>query len=96
MSEDEAALVRDQAGNAGVSVSSLIRYALLDQSPLRASRKPAVNHEMAARLLGKLGQLAAALREAENVGSNDALIEAAHRDLSEMRVVLFQALGREP
>jgi len=97
--DQEAALIKEQAGRAGVSVASLIRFALLDQTPLRASRRPTIEHETAARLLGKIGQCATSLREAagaDDQGKNDALIEAAHRDLAEMRVALFQALGREP
>lgn len=97
--DQEAALIKEQADRAGVSVASLIRFALLDLSPLRASRRPTVNHEAAAQLLGRLGQCAEALRQAaesENQHINEALIDAAHRDLAEMRVALFQALGREP
>lgn len=97
--DQEAALVREQADRAGVSVASLIRYALLDQTPLRAARSPTVNYELAAQLVGRLGQCAAALRqaaEADNPQINAALIEATHRDLAEMRTVLFEALGRQP
>lgn len=95
----EAALIREQAGRAGVSVASLIRYAVLDQTPLRKSRAPTIDHEAVAQLLGKLGQCAAALREAaatDNQAVNSALIDAAHRDLADMRCALFEALGRQP
>lgn len=95
----EAALVREQADRAAVSVASLIRYAVLDQSPLRASRTPNVNRELAAQLLARLGQCAEALRQAadaDNQQINSALIDAAHRDIAEMRTVLFEVLGREP
>ena len=97
--EAEAALVKEQADRAGVSVASVIRYGVLNQTPLRASRQPAIKQQDAAHLLGKLGQLAAALRVHNGVddpGENDALIGAIHRDLADMRVALFEALGREP
>lgn len=97
--EQEAALVTEQADRAGVSVASVIRYAVLGQTPLRARRQPTINEEIAARLLGDLGQLASALRGcagAQAPGKSDPRIEAAHRDIAEMRAVLFQALGREP
>lgn len=97
--DHEDALIREQASRAGVSVAALIRFALLDQTPLRAARRPTINHEAAAQLLGRLGQCAAALRqaaEADNRGINAALIDAVHHDLAEMRAVLFQALGRKP
>jgi hypothetical protein len=95
----EAALIREQAERAGVSVASVIRFAVLDQKPLRASRQPTLNAEMAAQLLGKIGQLATALRACAEAGGSeqtDPRIEAAHRDLAEMRLALFEALGREP
>ncbi len=65
----------------------------------RAMRRPTVNHEMAARLLGELGRIAEALRAASAAGSEHeyrALVAAALRDLAEMRVVCFEALGRSP
>ena len=97
--DQEAAIVQEQAARAGVSVASVIRYAVLDQPPLRARRQPTVNHEIAARLLGKLGQLAAVLRDHEQADGDDkssAVIDTVHRDLAEMRAALFEALGREP
>lgn len=97
--DQEAALIKEQADRAGVSVASLIRFAVLDIPPPRATRSPTVDHEAAAQLLGRLGQCAAALQQAadaDNQAINSALIEAAHRDLAEMRCVLFEALGREP
>jgi len=97
--DQEAALVTEQADRAGVSVAALIRFAVLGQTPLRKSRAPTINHAQAAQLLGRLGQCAEALRraaEADQSGKNADPIEAAHRDLAEMRVALFEALGREP
>ena len=97
--DQETALIKEQADRAGVSVAALIRFAVLGQTPLRKSRAPTVNHAQAAQLLGRLGQCAEALRQAavaDQDGKNVAQIEAAHRDLAEMRVALFEALGREP
>lgn len=98
-SDQEAALIKEQADRAGVSVASLIRFAMLDLAPLRASRKPALNQETAAQVLGRLGHCAQALREAagtDNRAVNASLIEAACRDLADMRAALFEALGRLP
>ena len=97
--EQEAALVREQAARAGVSVGSVIRYGVLEQAPLRASRQPTINEETAARLLGMLGQHVSALRSAAASGSPsrcDDAVEASYRDAPEMRVLWFQAFGREP
>jgi hypothetical protein len=93
---EEAALVTEQAARAGVSVAAVIRFAVLDQKPLRASRKPLVEQEVAARLLAQLGLIASSLREAELTGLNVMAIEAAQRDLGEMRNLLFEALELEP
>lgn len=94
----EAALIRAQADRAGVSVAALIRFALLDQRPLRASRRPSLDHEIAARLLGKVGQLSSELRAASDAEEriDPALIAAAHRDIADMRFELIKALGRAP
>ena len=75
------------------------RARLLEGPQPRAMRRPTVNHEMAARLLGELGRIAEALRAASAAGSEHeyrALVAAALRDLAEMRVVCFEALGRSP
>src|SRR5262245_17102261 len=94
--DEEAALIAEQAERAGVSVAAIIRHAVLGQAPLRASRRPTVDHEAAARLLGTLGQIASALRGQENGEVRDQRIDAAQRDLAEMRTTLFEVLEREP
>lgn len=95
----EASLIEDQAARAGVTVAALIRHAVLAQPPLRAARHPPVGRAVAAQLLACLGALAAALRRCEGAGGSAAPSEeiaAIHRDLAELRAVLFQALGRLP
>lgn len=80
-------------------VAGLIRYALLDQTPLRSTRKPPLDREFAARILAVLGPLAYSLKDARAQGNHEHLSEliiAAQRDLSEMRTLLLTALGREP
>lgn len=92
----EAALIEEQADRAGVSEAAIIRHAVLDQAPLRASRQPSVNHVQAAQLLGQIGIIASAVREAELTTNEPLLVEAIHRDIAEMRTLLFEALGRQP
>jgi Mobilization protein NikA len=97
--EGEAATIRARADRAGTSVGSLIRSAVLSAEPPRATRRPSVNHQAVARMLGGLGRVAEAFRQAAKVadhGKSHALIDAASRDLSELRTVCFEALGREP
>ena len=97
--EQEASAIRELADRAGTSVATLIRERLLIGPQPRAVRRPKVNHEAAARILGELGRIAETLRAATAADAEHeyrALIAAALRDLAEMRVVCFQALGREP
>ena len=96
--DQEAALIREQADRAGVSVAALIRYALLDQTPPRASRQPPAIRKEISRLIGTLGGMTQALREATDAGDRARLadqIEATHRDISDMCFVCFEALGRD-
>ncbi|GHF70045.1 plasmid mobilization protein [Seohaeicola zhoushanensis] len=95
----EAALIRDQAARTGVSVAALIRFAVLHQHPPKSSRIPPLDREAAAQMIGKLGQVAGALRAAADQSDAvqcAAIIDAAHRDLADMRAALFEALGRLP
>jgi hypothetical protein len=95
----EAEAVRELADRAGTSVASVIRGAVLNAPAPRATRRPTVNHQMAARLLGELGRIAEMLRAAIASGGadpKDPHIAAAFRDLSEMRTVCFLAMGRDP
>ena len=99
LTPEEAALAREVSARTGVSLAALFRYALLNQKPPRASRQPSLGRQDAAQILGKLGPLKAALSEAAACGNaqvSEALIEAAHRDIADMRAALFEALGRQP
>jgi hypothetical protein len=96
--DQEAALVREQADRSGVSVAALIRYALLDQTPPRASRQPPANRKEISRLIGTLGEVTQALKDATDTGDQARLtaqIDATHRDIADMCFACFEALGRE-
>lgn len=95
----EADAIRLMADRAGTSVASLIRGAVLNAPVTRATRRPTVSHEMAARVLGELGRIAETLRAAAGAGRIDPKephISAAFRDLAEMRTVCLLSMGREP
>jgi len=97
--ETEAEAIRQMADRAGVTVASFLRAAALNRSAGRATRRPTVNHETAARLLGNLGRIAEVLRAASHAGQLDPAeptVAAALRDIAEMRAVCFEAMGREP
>ncbi|WP_171232304.1 hypothetical protein [Ruegeria sp. HKCCA4812] len=99
LTDSEAALIKACADAAGVSASAYVRHAALHTKPLRKSRTPPLDRQAAAQMLGQMGQLATAFREVAD-GADQAeiaaVIEAVHRDLAEMRTVLFEALGRQP
>lgn len=97
--DQEAEAIRQLADRAGLPVASFIRSRTLNVPLPRQTRRPTVNHQMAARLLGELGRIAEALRAAAAAGGLDAAdpaLAAAFRDLAEMRTVCFQVMGREP
>ncbi|MGE0061413.1 MAG: hypothetical protein AB7T86_04970 [Xanthobacteraceae bacterium] len=96
----EAAAIRSMADAAGVPVSTLIRHRLLGSTSLpRASRRPTVSHEVAARLLAELGRIHETLRagvERGDLTPSHPLVATAMRDLAEMRAMCLEALGRSP
>jgi hypothetical protein len=95
----EAEAIRLMADRSGTSVASVIRSATLNLPAPRQSRRPTVNHQAAARILGELGRIADTLRAAAASGRvdlNEPHVAAAFRDLAEMRTVCFLAMGREP
>ena len=97
--EPEAALVQQQADAAGLTVSALIRFALLNQKPPKAARKPPAERELVARVIAALGPLACEVRQVKEKCDDPQFLEtidAVQRDLAELRVVLFEALGRQP
>ncbi|MFD0986239.1 plasmid mobilization protein [Methyloligella solikamskensis] len=99
LSPEEAEQIRARADRAGLSVSAYLRAMALEGKPLRAERQPGVNRQLAARLIGELGRMSHAFRQAADTGDPKAcgdVIDAVHRDLAELRALFFEALGREP
>lgn len=99
VSPEEAAEIRHLADRVGLSVSAYLRACGLGQKDIRAVRQPPVNRQLAARLIGELGRLSHEFRRAVDVADPAdcaATIDAVHRDLAELRTLLFEALGREP
>jgi hypothetical protein len=62
--EREAEAIRQMPDHAGSSVAAVIPGAVLNAPISRAARRPRVNHEMVARVLGELGRIADILRAA--------------------------------
>jgi hypothetical protein len=91
----EDALICAKANAAGIPVATLLRTTALSFPMPRAARRPTSNHEEVALLLGRIGQLATAFRNAAGLADEQA-VEIALQDLSELRLLCFTALGRKP
>lgn len=91
----EDALICAKANAAGVPIAAFVRCTALGFPIPRAARRPSSNHEDVALLLGRIGQLATAFRSAAELADTQA-VETALRDLSELRLLCFTALGRKP
>jgi hypothetical protein len=94
-SELENALLLAKANAAGVPIATFLRCTALDFPFPRQARRPTSNHEDVARLLSQIGQLATAFRNATTLADERA-VEIALNDLSELRLLCFNALGRKP
>jgi hypothetical protein len=100
----EAAAIREMADRSGLSVGSLIRHATLNAPPPRRARpRPQVEIQTLVRVLGELGKIGSNINQyakSRNMGresdSLDLAMEAACRDLLELRLPLMQAIGQEP
>lgn len=101
VSEDERKAVNRLLESTGLSLSALVRNALLQTPPPRASRRVTVDHEAVARVLAALGKIGSninQLAKQANMGRPELNIEElkmALRDLAELRLACLQALGYE-
>ena len=96
----EAQELERRADLAAISVPAYVRMQCLNVPPPRQVRRPTVNHEAVARLLGQVGKVGSNLNQlarAANAGRTlEASIEAALIDLTEIRAVCMEALGKRP
>jgi Mobilization protein NikA len=101
VSPQEAQAIEEMAASTGLTLSALLRNALLKTPPPRASRRLRGDQQTAARVLaalGKIGSNVNQLARQANMGREDLDIEElrmALRDLAELRHACLQALGYE-
>ncbi|MGB3723534.1 MAG: plasmid mobilization relaxosome protein MobC [Pacificimonas sp.] len=100
VSETELAEIETLADRAELTPASYARSILLSAPAPRARRRPSVNTQEVARLLGELGkvgsnlnQIAHAMNAGSPIGSNS--IAEAIEDVQAMRDACLQALGRK-
>lgn len=86
--------------SSGLSTSAFITKALFDQEPGRQSRRPALEQQLLARLLGEAGkirnELNAISRQPGDGERNTELLENAVQELTVIRAALLKAMGRNP
>ena len=97
----EYAAISAAAAQAGHSIGAYLRTAALGTAGPRAVRRPPVEKEALARLLGEIGKLGSNVnqlaRVANTTGDQPVLAElaAARSAIEDMRSALMKALGRE-
>jgi hypothetical protein len=101
MTPDELAEIAEQADRAGLTVPSFAREILLSAPAPRARRRPSVEAETLGRFLGELGKVGSNLNQIAHQlnagrGASPAALDAALRDVSDLRAAIMQAMGRKP
>lgn len=98
-SPEERAEAAQQAARAGLPLSALIRRAIFNTPPPRNARRPTVERQLVAQLLGELGKIGGNINQLAkhaNAGRYQTdSIELAMRAMLEMRTACMEALGRE-
>jgi hypothetical protein len=84
----------------GLSACAFITRQIFNHEPPRRSRRPTVNHEAVAQLLGRLAEVRDGLNAVAKGSSasrpDTIVLEESLRQLIEIRAACFQALGRQP
>jgi hypothetical protein len=86
-------------GNAsGLSTSAFITKAWSGADPPRQSRRPSIEHQAVAQILGELARVRDRLDAigAASWPGGAVMLEEAVRSLTEIRAACFKALGRKP
>ena len=97
--DNEYAVIQEKASSAGLFAGGYLRASALGTAGPRAVRRPPVDRQELARLLGELGRVGNNLNQiarALNVDDPPPLEEvaAALADFSEMRALVHAALGK--
>jgi hypothetical protein len=99
--QDERAAIKKAAQQAGLSVGAFLRALALGDAGPRAVRRPPVEREELARLLGWLGKLGSNVNQLAHAFNRDGILPgfpellAIRREVGEMRAALMKALGRD-
>jgi hypothetical protein len=98
LTEAELDQAKEAASRAGLTLSSYGRAQMLSALPVRSVRRPPIEKELLARVLGQLGKAGSNLNQvarSANIGKDDR--EDARAAIAEVRLAahaVMQALGR--
>lgn len=96
--EDQRIVAMEQ--ETGLKFAAFVRRALFNVEPPRATRRPPVELEAAARVLAALGKIGSNVNQLAHYAHqgkfNSEEIDMALRDLAELRTACLKALGQEP
>lgn len=101
LSDSEFAVLSRYADASEITPASYMRMQTLDIPPPRASRKPAINREMTARVLAELGKIGSNVNQIARSLNTKSGVHPEHLDealkaISDMRTSCMEALGRKP
>ncbi len=97
--DDELAKVEEAASRAGLALASFGRAQMLGQVGPRSVRRPPIEKELLARVLGQLGKVGSNLnqvaRAANTTGAEAEAISAAIVEVRAAAEEVMRALGRQ-
>lgn len=99
-SEDERAAISQRARQAGLSVGAYLRAQALDNAGPRAVRRPPIERQELARLLGHLGKVGSNINQLAKRYNQVGLfpgypeLMAVRKDVGDLRLALIKALDR--
>lgn len=101
LTDDERADVKARADRAGLSIGGYFKAAVFDQPPSRQSRRPPVDKQELARLMGAIGRIGSNVNQLArhaNAGSwpDARALDDACSDIHWMRDAVMRALGITP
>lgn len=101
LSDDELHQLNIRAAAAGLTVGTYLRTVALGDAGPRARRRPIIERELLAKLLGQLGKMGSNLNQiAFAANRGDELDRIALRrglaDVASLRVAVLEVLGRAP
>jgi len=98
--DEEYAAILGRASEAGLKIGSFLRSLALGDPGPRAARRPPIERQELARLLGELGKIGSNVNQLARGFNRDGILPgfpeilAAQRDIRDMRTALMKALGR--